>query len=634
MSPSARSRNPATQAPNHNPGIRELAQQYFDTRALLSPAHRIFSALPHTSALVAWGITAVLFIAGGLLLLKPLTAVLVAFYFWIAATAWLLFTVLRTTKHRLARTLVIVGFVALAAIVVGSAYTLNTLPAVGASLLFVGALARIMTLKKKTPAQKILRLSVAAMYVLVGASSMFWPDITLVVMGYIFALWLIITSFRVSSRILKGEVATGHQPAEATPSTPHNSKNIAPLIGAFAVGLSLIFVGMTVAGATMWLRSTFNQVDSFYSYDTTNLPEPGTLLRIGAYNGNVPENLLAKRMLYTTTGTSGQTTVASGIIAIPADMTEADKPHMLLWEHSTTGLAPACSPSAGSTALSAQNIPAFVDVYKENWGFVAPDLTSFEQTRATPFLIGETQAAYSLDAARAARTLTLADITSTEDTIDAPAQGSDLFSPETVVWGHSQGGHAALWTAKHASSYAPELTISGVAALAPIAEPFEFTQSLIDTKQSSVAMMLSYIVDSYSSAYDDVTEQDYVRFGASPIVNSLDSRCTDSSSLASAMSMILLGAEGTNLYSGIDESSTLGQRLTQNAAVGTFDVPVFYGWGTQDEVVTPQLHEKYGEQLCTANPTATINTYVDDTHLDVLRNPQALATSPHGAKTG
>ena len=38
---------------------------------------------------------------------------------------------------------------------------------------------------------------------------------------------------------------------------------------------------------------------------------------------------------------------------------------------------------------------------------------------------------------------------------------------QTVVWGHSQGGHAALWTGQLAPTSAPELDIAGVAALAP-----------------------------------------------------------------------------------------------------------------------------------------------------------------------
>jgi pimeloyl-ACP methyl ester carboxylesterase len=55
-----------------------------------------------------------------------------------------------------------------------------------------------------------------------------------------------------------------------------------------------------------------------------------------------------------------------------------------------------------------------------------------------------------LDAARAARQL------------DGAGAGGRV-----VLAGHSEGGHAVLWAAELATSYAPELQVTGVAALAP-----------------------------------------------------------------------------------------------------------------------------------------------------------------------
>jgi len=36
----------------------------------------------------------------------------------------------------------------------------------------------------------------------------------------------------------------------------------------------------------------------------------------------------------------------------------------------------------------------------------------------------------------------------------------------TVVWGHSQGGHSALWSGIIGPRYAPEIEIAGMAAIA------------------------------------------------------------------------------------------------------------------------------------------------------------------------
>ncbi len=50
-----------------------------------------------------------------------------------------------------------------------------------------------------------------------------------------------------------------------------------------------------------------------------------------------------------------------------------------------------------------------------------------------------------------------------------------------VVWGHSQGGHAALFTGLIAKNYAPELTLLGVAAAAPASELTALMDDDLDT---------------------------------------------------------------------------------------------------------------------------------------------------------
>jgi hypothetical protein len=52
------------------------------------------------------------------------------------------------------------------------------------------------------------------------------------------------------------------------------------------------------------------------------------------------------------------------------------------------------------------------------------------------------------------------------DAVRAAGEVVDL-APRTVLWGHSQGGHTALWAGAEAASYAPELDLLGVAATAP-----------------------------------------------------------------------------------------------------------------------------------------------------------------------
>ena len=48
--------------------------------------------------------------------------------------------------------------------------------------------------------------------------------------------------------------------------------------------------------------------------------------------------------------------------------------------------------------------------------------------------------------------------------------GDLSLADQTVVWGHSQGGHAALWAGQLVESYAPDDRVVGVAALAPASD--------------------------------------------------------------------------------------------------------------------------------------------------------------------
>lgn len=69
---------------------------------------------------------------------------------------------------------------------------------------------------------------------------------------------------------------------------------------------------------------------------------------------------------------------------------------------------------------------------------VATDYVGLGTAGPHPYLIGQGEARSLLDSVRAARQM----------------PGLSL-EPETVIWGHSQGGHAALWAGTLAPTYAP-----------------------------------------------------------------------------------------------------------------------------------------------------------------------------------
>src|SRR4029453_12020970 len=72
---------------------------------------------------------------------------------------------------------------------------------------------------------------------------------------------------------------------------------------------------------------------------------------------------------------------------------------------------------------------------------------------------------------------------------------SDRFA----AWGHSQGGHAALFAGELARSYAPELTLMGVAAVSPATELLRLLRDDLDERAGKI--IASYCLWSWSRVY-------------------------------------------------------------------------------------------------------------------------------------
>ena len=79
-----------------------------------------------------------------------------------------------------------------------------------------------------------------------------------------------------------------------------------------------------------------------------------------------------------------------------------------------------------------------------------------------------------------------------------------------AVWGHSQGGHAALFSGELAPDYAPELKLVGVAAAAPatnLVELFKAQKGSIAGNSLTAMALLSWS-RTYKLPLDTVLEDD------------------------------------------------------------------------------------------------------------------------------
>src|SRR3546814_12998059 len=99
-----------------------------------------------------------------------------------------------------------------------------------------------------------------------------------------------------------------------------------------------------------------------------------------------------------------------------------------------------------------------------------------------PYLVGGDTAHSVLDAVRAARG------------ISAAAAGTSF-----AVWGESQGGHAALWTASSTHRYAPDLRLVGTAAAVP---PTDLAANMRQASDANArALLLAFTLHSWSERF-------------------------------------------------------------------------------------------------------------------------------------
>src|SRR5690606_19082900 len=189
---------------------------------------------------------------------------------------------------------------------------------------------------------------------------------------------------------------------------------------------------------------------------------------------------------------------------------------------------------------------------EQGWAIVATDYVGLGTEGPHPYLIGQGEGRSVLDAVRAAQDL-----------------GDAGLAGETVVWGHSQGGHAALWTGQLAPTYAAEIDIAGVAALAPASDLPGLIEGLGSITGGEI--FGSFVVAAYTAAYPEIDAADYVRPAARIIVPELAQRClSEKSTIVSALQTLLFDR---SIWTGDPNRGAFAVRLGENVPTGSIESP-------------------------------------------------------------
>ena len=475
----------------------------------------------------------------------------------------------------------------IAAIAVVVAFGLVVSEFVAISLLIYGVIAwllvrgvlGILTLRKRAWFSGIVGISL----LLRALMAAYWLDLTSIVVGLLIGPALIIA----------GAVSLVH--AWKPNLARLKSQNWMLVLGRIASVVLLIGVRAAAVGTGIAI-SKAPRIDDFADYSEPLGNEPGVLLAQEPFSRGMPDESVATRILYTTTGIDGEITLATGLVILPETAPSEPMP-VVLWAHGTTGIDVTCAPTALDDPLGAGAMMFPNEALSQGWAIVAPDYIGLGASAPHPYLGGSPTAYSSLDAVRASRQL-----------------DSVSLSDQTVVWGHSQGGGTALWIGIEAPTYAPDVPLVGVAAMSPASDLPEF----IDTALSTLAGPLfgGFIIVGYAAAYDDVVVNHYIRPGARFSQQQVSERCLSEPSVVVSIVSALIREP---FIQGDIGAGAFYDRLAENVPSSPIQVPIFLGQGESDPLILPDVQAGYMQELCDAGEVVEYHTYPGLDHLGVVK---------------
>ena len=304
----------------------------------------------------------------------------------------------------------------------------------------------------------------------------------------------------------------------------------------------------------------------------------GTLIRQEPLGLPAPLGASAVRVLYRSQGLKGESIPVSGVVVIPPGPMPAEGRPIVAWAHPTTGVVPRCAPSLAMFLI--QQIQGMREMMRRGYIVAATDYPGLGTPETHPYLVGVSEARAVIDSVRIARALT-----------GAPAR--------FAVWGHSQGGQAALFTGLIAKDYAPELDLVGVAAAAPATDLANLLAQDIDTNggRNLTAMTLWSWSRVFGAPIDGIVDP-----SAISTVNRLADECIES------VYDILRRRGPTRLlqqtFLSVKDFYTVEpwRSLMASNTPGPLapSIPVFLAQGGADDLVRPQVTRDYMKRLCGA----------------------------------
>lgn len=311
----------------------------------------------------------------------------------------------------------------------------------------------------------------------------------------------------------------------------------------------------------------------------------GTILRARPLDGTMALPSAARNTLvmYLSRDPAGAPVAVTGTVSVPAGEAPEGGWPVITWTHGTTGLAAVCGPSRdtedgpehGYIAVIRDLLDQFVAA---GYAVVATDYQGLGTEGFHPFLQGRPNGWNALDMLRAARSL-------------EPGIGTRF-----AVMGHSQGGHADLFTAAEATADMQGYHLVGNIAMAPGSQ----IASRLDLVRTSDKVELSvpyvtYVLISYAGTYPGIALDRILSPQALAAVPELYDQCMTHALTQGHWSTAIARDQ---FLPDSDLAAFLRAAETNEPGQLKIDVPTLILQGDSDVTVFPSATDALAVQLC------------------------------------
>lgn len=325
----------------------------------------------------------------------------------------------------------------------------------------------------------------------------------------------------------------------------------------------------------------------------------------------------AWRIAYISSDMADKPTISTGLVIAPVGPAPEGGRPVMSWAHGTTGTAQSCGPSQVVDPAAPLNeyflptgnswtdygVPAVAEFIAAGYVVVATDYQGLGGGGRHQYALAETQARDSVDAIRAAGSMT--------------ETGAGL---QAVIYGWSQGAAAAIAAASMPDYITRKGTaFDGVEIVGAVAMAPEYFRALAPaaplTDETAAAMMaeaakaFSNSVNNFNhlamtlwaeqAAYPDKLKLTdvFTEDGARFVDEIMTNKCVHAASDSITYSY---GDQFASLLRPEPANATLwAQTMIDSAGPDVKPVmPVIIYWGTKDVVVPPVMHKIYRERMC------------------------------------